>query len=240
MIYVLTTFREQALNEISNVDAEQFEHIVFEKFTTSLSNGQNVELVDGGKLIDVTASNREQFISAVIRRRLNESAKQMEHLRRGLELIVEHRILSLFTWYDLERMICGDPNIDIELLRRHTVYQGGISSSSTTVKHFWKTLHSFTMHERQLFLRFVWGRNRLPATESDWDSDSTTFTIKALNTSPDALPIAHTCFFSIDLPPYTSFKLCRAKLLYAINNCQAIDVDFNPNASSLQAWIDEN
>lgn len=230
----------QALNEISNVDAEQFEYIVFETFTTSLSNGQTVELMDGGKAIDVTASNREKFISAVIGRRLNEAAKQMEHLRRGLELIVEHRILSLFTWYDLERMICGDPNIDIELLRRHTVYQGGISSSSATVKHFWKSLHSFTQNERQLFLRFVWGRNRLPATESDWDGDNTTFTVKALNTSPDALPIAHTCFFSIDLPPYTHFKLCRQKLLYAINNCQAIDVDFNPNASSLQAWIDEN
>eukprot|EP00483_Globobulimina_turgida_P005753 UN05763 len=114
-------------------------------------------------------------------------------------MICQHRILSLFTWYDLERMICGDPNINILQLRKHTVYQGGISSSSPVVKYFWNTLHSFTQHERQLFLRFVWGRNRLPATDNDW-SESETFTIKALNVSSDSLPIAPTCFFSIHLP----------------------------------------
>jgi len=227
----------QALNEIKNVKEENFEYIVYESFTTSLSNGQIVELCDNGKNIDVTYKNSEQFISLVIKKRLSEAAKQIEHIKRGLNLICQQRILSLFTWYDLERMICGDPNINIELLRKHTVYQGGISSTSSVVKHFWNTLHSFSQYERQLFLRFVWGRNRLPATENDWGQE--TFTIKALNTSPDSLPIAHTCFFSIDLPPYKTFKQCREKLLYAINNCQAIDVDFNPNSSSLQAWIDE-
>jgi len=227
----------QALNEISNVKKDNFNFIVYETFTTALSNGDVIELCPDGKQIDVTFDNKEEFIAAVIRQRLNESNKQIEHMKRGLNMICQHRILSLFTCYDLEKMICGDPNIDIELLRAHSIYQGGISSGSSVVKYFWNTLHSFTQHERQLFLRFVWGRNRLPATDNDWGSE--TFSIKALNVSTDSLPIAHTCFFSIDLPPYKSFKQCRDKLLYAINNCQAIDVDFNPNSSSLQAWIDD-
>jgi len=95
-------------------------------------------------------------------------------------------------------------------------------------------------------LRFVWGRNRLPLTDSDWNSNlgnsnfaNSNFAIKALNASEDSLPIAHTCFFSIDLPPYSSFELCRDKLRFAIHNCQAIDIDFDPTSSSLQAWVDD-
>ena len=43
--------------------------------------------------------------------------------------------------------------------------------------------------------------------------------------SPDSfLPIAHTCFFSLDLPFYTSFEILRKKVLYASLNCTAIDI----------------
>ncbi len=62
----------------------------------------------------------------------------------------------------------------------------------------------------------MWGRNRLPATDSDWSQQ---FTVNLLSADEKALPIAHTCFFSIDLPPYQSAETLRAKLLYAIYNC---------------------
>ena len=39
------------------------------------------------------------------------------------------------------------------------------------------------------------------------------------------LPVAHTCFFSIELPKYSSYEILRDKLKYAITNCQAIDTD---------------
>ena len=33
------------------------------------------------------------------------------------------------------------------------------------------------------------------------------------------------CFFSIEWPQHSSLKIAREKLLYAINNCSAIDAD---------------
>lgn len=39
------------------------------------------------------------------------------------------------------------------------------------------------------------------------------------------MPQAHTCFFSIELPAYSSVDAMRGKLLYAIHNCRAIDTD---------------
>jgi hypothetical protein len=43
---------------------------------------------------------------------------------------------------------------------------------------------------------------------------------------PDTyLPVAHTCFFSIDIPRYSSKEVFKDRLLYAIYNCNAIDGD---------------
>ncbi|ETO14536.1 hypothetical protein RFI_22832, partial [Reticulomyxa filosa] len=180
----------QALNELEKIDEKSFNYVVYERFTTQLSDGTEIELKENGKNIDVTKKNLSEFVSLVIKKRLNESSEQMKSIAKGLNQVVPVRMLSLFNWYDLEVLVCGNPNIDIEALRRHTVYQGGLSSSSDVVKFFWKTLYAFSQEERQLFLRFVWGRNRLPPTEHDWN---TNFTIKALNASEESLPIAHTC-----------------------------------------------
>jgi hypothetical protein len=226
----------QAMNEMEKIKPEHFEYTVFEVFTTQLSDSTEVELKENGRDMPVTKDNLNEFVSLTIKRRLNESARQIKAMQKGLNAIVPLRMMSLFSWYDLEVLVCGDPNFDVELLRRHTVYQG-LSGSTPVVKFFWKALHSFTQTERGRFLQFVWGRQRMPPTEADWEGIQ--FTIKALSVSPDSLPIAHTCFFSFDLPPYGSFEQCRDKLRFAINNCQAIDIDFNPNSSSLQAWVDD-
>jgi len=86
-----------------------------------------------------------------------------------------------------------------------------------------------------MFLRFVWGRSRLPVSESDWTQQ---FTIHALKAGDDKLPIAHTCFFSLELPQYSNYDTLRKKIQFAIFNCMAIDVDFNPGSSQLSAWIE--
>eukprot|EP00455_Lapot_gusevi_P029999 TRINITY_DN3217_c0_g3_i2.p1 TRINITY_DN3217_c0_g3~~TRINITY_DN3217_c0_g3_i2.p1 ORF type:complete len:407 (+),score=138.04 TRINITY_DN3217_c0_g3_i2:482-1702(+) len=224
----------QALKEMNKLDADQFESLVDEHFTTRLASGQEVELKEGGRTIPVTAASRQEFSQLVIQRRLMETQPMSRAIKKGLNAVVPPGLLSLFSWHDLQIMVCGNPNIDIEALRRHTVYRG-LSASSPLVKYLWQALTSFTQEERQLFLRFVWGRNRLPATDADWGQQ---FTLHALHTAPpDALPIAHTCFFSLDLPPYPSYEILRSKVLYAIVNCQAIDIDFNVN-SSFNAWVD--
>jgi hypothetical protein len=40
------------------------------------------------------------------------------------------------------------------------------------------------------------------------------------------LPEAHTCGFQLDLPEYSSERVLRTKLLYAITNCQDIDLEW--------------
>lgn len=40
------------------------------------------------------------------------------------------------------------------------------------------------------------------------------------------MPIAHTCFFSIDLPCYSTDEICEKRLLTAILFCGEIDGDY--------------
>jgi hypothetical protein len=125
-------------------------------------------------------------------------------------------------------MICGTPDIDIELLKQHTIYEG-YTSTSRTVIYFWNVLKTFTPHERTLFLKFVWGRSRLPVTE---EAFSNPMKIQKLDRSnPDSvLPLSHTCFFSIEIPAYTSKQILKEKLLYSILHCRAIDTDYTSTA----------
>jgi hypothetical protein len=48
------------------------------------------------------------------------------------------------------------------------------------------------------------------------------------------LPEARTCFFTLSMPIYSSKKVLREKLLYAISTCKSIDIDFLVHASETQ------
>jgi hypothetical protein len=84
-------------------------------------------------------------------------------------------------------------------------------------------LTQFTTKEKELFLRFVWGRSRLPLTSEDFEQKFVLMT--APDNSDETLPISHTCFFQLELPRYSSAEVLKRKLLYAITECREIDTD---------------
>eukprot|EP00457_Paulinella_chromatophora_P002488 gb/GEZN01002493.1/.p1 GENE.gb/GEZN01002493.1/~~gb/GEZN01002493.1/.p1 ORF type:complete len:801 (-),score=154.23 gb/GEZN01002493.1/:58-2190(-) len=224
----------QALDEMVKFDHDKFEVIFDEKFTTQLSNGEEFPLKPGGELITLTHQDLSDYVRLTILARLSEADEQIRAIQKGMHQVIPAHMLTLFSDHDLERMVCGDPDISIDLLRKHTTYRG-ISASAPLVKNLWKCLESFTSEERQMFLRFVWGRSRLPVSDNDWTQE---FQVHLLRAGDDKLPVAHTCFFSLELPNYSSYDILRKKIVFAIFNCLAIDVDFNPNQASLNAWAD--
>ncbi len=47
-------------------------------------------------------------------------------------------------------------------------YFVGVEASSALVRWFWEVMEELTSSERSLFLRFVWGRTRLPRAIADF------------------------------------------------------------------------
>ena len=44
----------------------------------------------------------------------------------------------------------------------------GVEATAPLVQWFWEVMEEFSTAERSLFLRFVWGRTRLPRTIADF------------------------------------------------------------------------
>ncbi|CAM9783858.1 unnamed protein product [Discosporangium mesarthrocarpum] len=218
----------QTLAAIQDVDqqgvtAKNFADLGLGGFTVTTIDGSEAELLPGGADIAITFNNRHEYIALVEQFKKGEFAKQVEAIRSGLGTVVPLQLLSLFSWYELEEFVCGTPDVDVDLLWSCTDYSG-CSRTDSHVEDFWHVLRSFSTQEKALFLRFTWGRSRLPLSANQFRQR---FKIQAfLRTPPDAyLPVAHTCFFSLELPHYSSRQLMEAKLRYAIHNCQAIDAD---------------
>jgi len=63
--------------------------------------------------------------------------------------------------------VCGSPDIPLNLLKSVATYKG-IDGSASLIQWFWEVMEEFSNTERSLFLRFVWGRTRLPRTIADF------------------------------------------------------------------------
>jgi hypothetical protein len=222
------------------VTAETFEHIIFESFETLGSDDRKVELVKGGSERDVTFENRGEFCDLATEFRLGEFDRMLDSIVRGFSTVVPQRQLCLFTWEETEQMVVGSPTIDIALLKSATEYSG-CSADDKHVKFFWQTLREFTDEEKTAFLRFTWSRTRLPLNKEQFPQR---FKLQSCGLSPpDAYyPIAHTCFFSLELPRYSSLEICKEKLRYAVFNCQAIDGDDTDVgiAAAEMGWEDDD
>ena len=128
----------------------------------------------------------------------------------------------------LSLLACGTPDVDVARLRATTDYNGGTRAADAHVGWLWAVLaEDFDAGERVAFLRFVSGRSRLPAGDAELRRQHNHLQIQPLEKTPaDAwLPVAHTCFFQLDLPRYSGRGVLAQKLRYAITHGMSIDAD---------------
>jgi hypothetical protein len=193
--------------------------------TPRRSAAPQVELHAGGARERVDAASLPAYCEAVAAARAAEAGAQLAAIRAGLLQCRPARALTLLSASELERAACGSADVSVEALRARTRYGEGVGAHEPHVSHFWQAVTAFSAQERSAFLRFVWGRSRLPAGTAAWKDQW--FRIHTMEAAaPDSrLPVAHTCFFSIELPRYSSARVCHQKLQYAVLNCVDIDAD---------------
>ena len=150
----------------------------------------------------------------------------LQFLFTGMSSVLPTELLPLFTPTEIERLVCGVRNVDVNLLKQCTEYED-VEPDAPHVVAFWEVLEEFQPEERAQFLKFVWARSRLPISASDFPMN---FKLQGAQggakESPDSwLPHAQTCFFSLALPAYSSKEVLREKLLFAIKNSPNMDAD---------------
>lgn len=81
-------------------------------------------------------------------------------------------------------------------------------------------MEEFSNQERSLFLRFVWGRTRLPRTIADFRGRDFVLQVLDKYQPPDYfLPESYTCFFLLKMPRYTSKVRSFGAVRLHIRNC---------------------
>ncbi|RHY02265.1 hypothetical protein DYB25_006813 [Aphanomyces astaci] len=235
---VVSSMRSLRTIEQSGVTEEIFADIMHETMTTLSTDNRMVNLVDGGDSIPVTFANRHAFADLVESYRMHEFDVAAGFVRQGLGMVVSLRLLRLFTWAEVEVLVCGLPEVDIDLLEKCTEYSG-CHATDQHVVWFWEVLRGYNQEARQAFLRFVWGRSRLPRSVQEFQSGQQ-FKLQAFERHPADMymPVSHTCFFSLELPRYMSLEVLSSRLTYAIYNCVAIDGDTNTMQANQLGWED--
>ncbi|EDL26264.1 neural precursor cell expressed, developmentally down-regulted gene 4, isoform CRA_a [Mus musculus] len=184
------------------------------------------ELKTGGSEIVVTNKNKKEYIYLVIQWRfVNRIQKQMAAFKEGFFELIPQDLIKIFDENELELLMCGLGDVDVNDWREHTKYKNGYSMNHQVIHWFWKAVWMMDSEKRIRLLQFVTGTSRVPMNgfaELYGSNGPQSFTVEQWGT-PDKLPRAHTCFNRLDLPPYESFDELWDKLQMAIENTQGFD-----------------
>ncbi|KAL6892857.1 hypothetical protein HDV57DRAFT_507423 [Trichoderma longibrachiatum] len=187
------------------------------------------KLVPNGDEIPVTNDNRLLYISYAARHRLVvQPAPQTNAFLRGLREIIRPSWLSMFNQSELQRLVGGDSMaIDVEDLRRNTVYSGLYAigddgEEHETIKMFWNVMRGFTDAQRRDVLKYVTSTPRAPLL--GFSQLNPKFAIRDGSSDQERLPSTSTCVNLLKLPVYKSEETLRKKLLYAISSGAGFDL----------------
>ena len=207
------------LEKIKTMTSEDVEFLD-EKMVTFLNDGQEFDLIPGGSKVKLTIANRVEFACKSSYVHLMQLEKVFRMIHKGFHDSIQTERTYLYSASDLEDILSGTDHIDIEVLKRLTVYEGfpGVKEQHNTVVWFWEILRSFSQQELAKYLRFVWGRTRLSPGLTD------VHTIE-LSSKIDNIPQSYTCSFVLILSEYSSKEVMIRQLLYALNHCNIIAED---------------
>jgi E3 ubiquitin-protein ligase HUWE1 len=181
---------------------------------------EDVELIPNGAQIMVTDDNKHDYVRLIAHHRMTAGIfPQIDSFLAGFYELVPPELICIFSPTELELLICGLPDVNIDELQMHTEYHQ-YRSTDPAIQWFWEALRSFNREERALFLQFVTGTSKVPLggfAHLQGMRGSQKFTIhKLIRSESGTLPCAHTCYNQLDLPEYSTAEEMREKLLLAI------------------------
>ncbi|KOC65444.1 E3 ubiquitin-protein ligase Su(dx) [Habropoda laboriosa] len=149
------------------------------------------ELKEGGDKIRVIEDNKEEYIRLMTEWRMTRGIEdQTKAFLEGFNSVVPLEWLKYFDERELELMLCGMQEIDVEDWQRNTTYRH-YTRNSKQILWFWQVRSN--------------GPQRFCIEKVGKDT---------------WLPRSHTCFNRLDLPPYKSYDQLVEKLNYAIEETE--------------------
>ncbi|GAA0160727.1 ubiquitin-protein ligase [Lithospermum erythrorhizon] len=198
-----------------SMDADEEKHILYEKTEVT-----DYELKPGGRNLRVTEETKYEYVDLVADHILTNAIRpQINSFLEGFNELVPRELISIFNDKELELLISGLPEINLDDLVANTEYTG-YTAASSAVQWFWEVVRGFSKEDMARLLQFSTGTSKVPLEgfkALQGISGPQRFQIHKAYGAPERLPSAHTCFNQLDLPEYTTKDQLQERLLLAIH-----------------------
>ncbi|XP_015227294.1 PREDICTED: probable E3 ubiquitin-protein ligase HECTD2 [Cyprinodon variegatus] len=202
-------------------NVEEDFYLTFQVFQEEMGVVKSYNLKPGGDKIPVTKQNRKEYVQLYIDFLLNKSIyKQFAAFYHGFHSVCASDALMLLRPEEVEMLVCGSPELDMSALQKAAQYEG-YGKMDATVRCFWDVVLSFPLELQKKLLHFATGSDRVPVG----GMADLNFKISKIDVPADWLPISHTCFNQICLPPYRTRKELKHKLTIAISNAEGFGLE---------------
>jgi len=185
---------------------------------------EEIELIPNGAKIEVDNDNFPEYLEACLKYRMLDRVKpQLNELLLGFFDVIPEPLLTIFDFQELELLMCGLPDIDLEDWKEHTEYSGEcdyVGGDHQVCIWFWEVVGEFDRETKARLLQFVTGTSGVPSRGFGFlqgnDGNVRKFTIHGVGVNVCLYPRAHTCFNRIDLPMYETRQDLKEKLKLAV------------------------
>lgn len=204
--WILDNSIDGILDLTFSVDDERFGELVI------------VDLKPNGKEIEVTDENKKEYVELYTQWRIVDRVQeQFRAFMDGFNELVPEDLVNVFDERELELLIGGIAEIDVEDWKKHTDYRG-YQESDEVIQWFWKCVTEWDNEQKARLLQFTTGTSRIPVNgfkDLQGSDGPRRFTIEKAGEAQQ-LPKSHTCFNRVDLPPYNDYESFKQKLTLAV------------------------
>ena len=137
-----------------------------------------------------------------IQKRVEE---QFNAFLSGFNELIPPDLVNVFDERELELLIGGIADIDIEDWKKHTDYRG-YTENDEVIQNFWKCIRSWDAEQKSRLLQFATGTSRIPVNgfkDLQGSDGPRRFTIEKAG-EPQQLPKSHTWYFQLSRTIYTA------------------------------------
>jgi E3 ubiquitin-protein ligase NEDD4 len=127
-----------------------------------------------------------------IQKRVEE---QFQAFVSGFHELIPQDLVNVFDERELELLIGGIADIDVEDWKKHTDYRG-YTENDEVIVHFWKCIRSWDAEQKSRLLQFATGTSRIPVNgfkDLQGSDGPRRFTIEKAGES-NQLPKSHTWY----------------------------------------------
>jgi hypothetical protein len=212
----------RSLIDLLDIDDVSMLYLDFSVTEDRLGLQMTIPLVPGGSDILVTNENIVEYLKEQLKYRLlGRYKEQLRELLKGFYDVVPEPLLAVLNFQELELLLHGLPNIDLDDWQKHTDYTGEFvgNTDHKVIKWFWEIIRSYSQENRAKLLQFSTGTSGVPVQGFGFlqgnDGNIRRFTIHG-DKNVKIFPRSHTCFNRIDMPIYANKAEMQKYLTLAI------------------------